>query len=127
MQNAPATEKQTAYIAELLYKLGAAARNMQRHNREQMAQIDRLDHSPLRAQRLASVARNIAAAEQVEALFARIAAPAEMTQARASRWIELFKQGDLVMLDKMLDNPKIAEGFGVTQPTAEMFKQYRRY
>lgn len=114
--NTPATTKQMEYLAELLTKrkldiVLRARPDAQRETREEWIIQER------------------AAIAAFSAVFASIVIPAEMDAARASRWIDLLKNNVSTIVDKMLDNPKIAQSMGVPAETLaaitdRLFKLY---
>jgi transposase-like protein len=121
----PATDKQIAYIKSLIVDRGLEEARRRRNELEpQLVRAQAIEHDGQR-EKIAKLAQaKIDASNEVQALFAEVVVPADMSQARASRWIGLLNNHNLAVLDKILDDPRIGASLGVTVDEA-LYNRYK--
>lgn len=103
--NAPATEKQIDYINELIRK----ARGQYTQKRLSLADVKDADPTgPARHER-----RAYDAAALLEQLWNAVVIPTDLTQKRASAWIDQLQKMPAETAMLWLDKPAVAQSFGV--------------
>ena len=124
--NAPATEKQIAYIKSLLTERQLEEVRLRRNDLTPALERDQtIEHDGQREKMVRLAQGKLDASHEVEALFSSVVVPVEMTQARASRWIVLLNNHNLAVLDKMLDDPRIGASLGIAVDEA-LYNRYTR-
>lgn len=107
---APATEKQIAYIKELIR---SARMTYWRKADAVRATVTDLANPDNRHS-----ARKLAAADLMVRMYEAISVPTDLNQRQASAWIDALKAGTLI--DSALDKPAAAERMGLTALIAEV-------
>lgn len=102
-----ATEKQIEYIKALIAE------------RQTEAYRAALQHRPMGSRSGDLPDGQRVAYELVRDFYGAIVVPAEMSQARASRWIDLLRNTWATAMVRIMDDPKIAESLGITGFIAE--------